>query len=117
MFSHLIGVVFERHLPISLFDLIVGGAFHNAKYLQIQSQLTMKVVVWPDGSILFENLSQRLHVYYTTLSLSNMCFELDFIICLFLLHLHLIKVLPHTLALLPPPSVYAQPPRSDSHIL
>ena len=55
MFSHLIGVVFERHLPISLFDLIVGGAFHNAKYLQIQSQLTMKVVLWPDGSILFEN--------------------------------------------------------------
>ena len=46
-----------------------------------------------------------------------MCIELDFIICLFLLHLHLIKVLPHTLALLPPPSVYAQPPRSDSHIL
>ena len=27
--------------------------------------------------------------------------ELDFRICLFLLHLHLIKVLPHTLALLP----------------
>ena len=46
-----------------------------------------------------------------------MCIELDFRICLFLLHLHLIKVLPHTLALLPPSSVYAQPPRSDSHIL
>ena len=30
-----------------------------------------------------------------------MCIELDFRICLFLLHLHLIKVLPHTLALLP----------------
>ena len=46
-----------------------------------------------------------------------MCIGPDFRICPFLLHLHLIKVLPHTLALLPPPSVYAQPPRSDSHIL
>ena len=46
-----------------------------------------------------------------------MCIGPDFRICLFLLHLHLIKVLPHTLALLPPSSVYAQPPRSDSHIL
>ena len=34
MFSHLIGVVFERHLPISLFDLIVSRPLDDAKHLE-----------------------------------------------------------------------------------